>query len=118
MLLMNPQACVTLHNVGVDVIDLIDLVESILYTETEGQGAISFGQFSDLVLQLRGTNSASVRDIVELRTIVRKFSNSVQEHMLIVASKMDELKKKINPADNSFRLSDRDSQVSMESISY
>lgn len=62
-LLVNAKAALVLEEVGVDVVGLVDFQDHI-FKDTDD---ISFASFMDLVLQLRGTNTATVRDIVELR---------------------------------------------------
>merc|ERR1719203_1254373 len=51
-----------IQEVGVDVVGLIDLADLIFI-----DGSITFGDFMELVLQLRGSNQATVKDIVDLR---------------------------------------------------
>mmetsp|Transcript_132028 Transcript_132028/g.228752 ORF Transcript_132028/g.228752 Transcript_132028/m.228752 type:complete len:123 (+) Transcript_132028:2-370(+) len=63
MLLAHPDACTCLQSVGVDVVGLVDVADFILKSED-----ISFINFVDLVLSLRGSNVARVKDIVDLRT--------------------------------------------------
>jgi hypothetical protein len=65
-LLQKPQAARALQEVGVDVIGLVDFTDFIFKDGAE----LSFGDFMDVVLQLRGTNTATVKDIVDLRKLV------------------------------------------------
>jgi len=62
-LLMLPEAARTIQAVGVDVVSLIDFADLIFPDNIE----LSFGDFMELVLQFRGSNTATVRDVVELR---------------------------------------------------
>lgn len=66
VLLAKPEAARTLQEVGVDVIGLVDLTDFI-FRDCEG---LSFPEFMDVVLQLRGSNTATVKDIVDLRKLV------------------------------------------------
>eukprot|EP00930_Biecheleria_cincta_P057118 TRINITY_DN43102_c0_g1_i1.p1 TRINITY_DN43102_c0_g1~~TRINITY_DN43102_c0_g1_i1.p1 ORF type:complete len:608 (+),score=115.53 TRINITY_DN43102_c0_g1_i1:77-1900(+) len=63
-LLINPKAARTLQDVGVDVVALVDIVDFLFETAAT---EMSFDQFLDVVLQLRGSNQATVRDLVDLR---------------------------------------------------
>merc|ERR1712045_916786 len=63
VLLETPEAAKALLNIGVDVVGLVDFMDYIFDEDRE----VSFSQFMETVLQLRGTNTATVRDIVDLR---------------------------------------------------
>jgi hypothetical protein len=63
-LLENPEAARALQDVGVDVVSLVDFTDFIF---KEVGKELSFSDCMDVVLQLRGTNSATVKDIVDLR---------------------------------------------------
>jgi hypothetical protein len=65
-ILVHPQAARALHEVGVDVVGLIDFTDFIF----QGAEKITFKIFMDTVLQLRGSNAATVKDIVDLRKCV------------------------------------------------
>merc|ERR1712007_99832 len=62
-LLMHKEAAQVVQAVGVDVLGLAELSDFIF----QGDLGISFAEFYKLLLQLRGTNSATVRDIVDMR---------------------------------------------------
>merc|ERR1719436_2163731 len=62
-LLMTPEAAQALQNIGVDVVGLVDLMDYIFQEEND----LSFLKFMETVLQLRGSNTATVKDIVDLR---------------------------------------------------
>jgi hypothetical protein len=57
-----------LHQVGVDVVGLVDQTDFIF----EGGRELKFADFFDLILKLRGTNNATVRDMVDLRKLICK----------------------------------------------
>merc|ERR1712222_141953 len=65
-LLMLPEAARTIQAVGVDVVGLVDFADFIFPDDTE----LSFGDFMELILQFRGSNTATVRDVVELRKFI------------------------------------------------
>merc|ERR1719217_1565562 len=59
----NVDAARILSGVGVDVFALVELVDYIF----EAQEQLTFGDFMEVVLSLRGSNSATVKDIVDIR---------------------------------------------------
>lgn len=61
-LLSKPAAARVLQDVGVDVIGLVDFTDFIFAKGDD----ISFNDFMELVLQLRGSNTATVKDIIDL----------------------------------------------------
>jgi hypothetical protein len=62
-LLGRPQAARTLHEVGVDVLGLMEISDFLFKEEKE----LSFPEFMGLVLELRGSNTATVKHIVDLQ---------------------------------------------------
>merc|ERR1712151_1216263 len=62
-LLQNQTACVALMNVGVDVVGLVDFIDVLFQEEQD----MDFAQFMITVLQLRGSNKSTVKDLVDLR---------------------------------------------------
>jgi len=62
-IIQNPKAVRALTDIGVDIIGLIDLVDFIFKGKTD----LSFADFMDVVLKLRGSNTATVKDIIDLR---------------------------------------------------
>merc|ERR1719382_937288 len=80
-LLVQPGVAVALQGVGVDVIGLVDFIDFIF----KGGYPLSLDKFLDIVLQLRGSNRASVRDIVELRKfLITELSDLQADVMFIV----------------------------------
>mmetsp|Transcript_14749 Transcript_14749/g.44107 ORF Transcript_14749/g.44107 Transcript_14749/m.44107 type:complete len:279 (+) Transcript_14749:1-837(+) len=67
-LLQNPEAANALKELGVDVVALVDLTEYVFEKSDE----LDFPDFMEVVLQLRGSNKATVKDIVDLRKFVRQ----------------------------------------------
>mmetsp|Transcript_43626 Transcript_43626/g.79533 ORF Transcript_43626/g.79533 Transcript_43626/m.79533 type:complete len:813 (-) Transcript_43626:59-2497(-) len=75
-----PDAVRTLHQLGVDVVNLVDQADYIFEKSEE----LKFQDFMEVVLKLRGTNQATVRDIVDLRKslhlevgkVMRKLENA------------------------------------------
>jgi hypothetical protein len=77
LLLNNEHATSTLASVEVDVVNLVDAADFIFHSdEIDDIGVnidkkLSFSEFLELILSLRGTNTATVRDIVDLRKFVQ-----------------------------------------------
>merc|ERR1719454_2292760 len=61
-LLILPEAAQFMQNVGVDVVGLVEFSDFI-FKDRE----LTFPEFVELVLQLRGSNQATVKDIVDMR---------------------------------------------------
>jgi len=80
-LLNNREACIALHSLGVDVIGLVDFADVIFeHTDDEEQETeLTFPEFMDIVLQLRGSANATVRDIVELRKLLRAIEQKTNQ---------------------------------------
>lgn len=85
-LILMPKAARIIQEVGVDVVGLVDFADFIFQDGIE----LSFEEFLAVVLQLRGSNGSTVRDIVDLRkfflnqleeatmTMVNVFSDKIQ----------------------------------------
>mmetsp|Transcript_92938 Transcript_92938/g.272037 ORF Transcript_92938/g.272037 Transcript_92938/m.272037 type:complete len:602 (-) Transcript_92938:75-1880(-) len=78
-ILENPEATAALQEVGVDVVGLVDFADHIFeddYNQDENGEAVkrdlTLEQFMGVVLQLRGSNHATVKDVVDLRKFVRQ----------------------------------------------
>mmetsp|Transcript_27718 Transcript_27718/g.45370 ORF Transcript_27718/g.45370 Transcript_27718/m.45370 type:complete len:347 (-) Transcript_27718:47-1087(-) len=65
-MLTNPTCVRTLSEVGVDVFALVDLADFIFGQKS----SLSFASFMDAVLQLRGSNTATVKDVVDLQKLI------------------------------------------------
>jgi len=65
-LLELPGAAKAIQEVGVDVIGLMDFTDFIF---KDGR-ALTFPAFMDVILQLRGSNTATVKDVVDLRKLL------------------------------------------------
>lgn len=73
-ILDNTHAARTLSDVGVDVFNLVDLQDFIFEEDDESgqlcEKRLTFAEFMQVVLQLRGSNQATVKDVVDLRKFV------------------------------------------------
>jgi len=72
-ILTHKKAVTVLRGVGVDVYALVDFADFIFQSDSQGnefEKVLSFDDFMTLVLQLRGTKPATVRDIVDLQQFI------------------------------------------------
>lgn len=80
-----PQTTQVLQDVGVDTCDLLDLSDFIFECAEEkedGEQVLPFVDFLEVILQLRGSNSATVKDTIDLRKFVRNTRRSTEERIL------------------------------------
>jgi len=64
------EAVHALDEVGVDPVGIIDFADFIFDGTSEEEVGLDFPDFMDLVLKFRGSNTATVKDIVDLRKFV------------------------------------------------
>jgi len=81
-LLDYPQACQAFMDIGVDVFCLIDNIDYIFSDDPDSfaedrEKLLSFEEFMELVLELRGSNTATVKDIIELRKFLAQSHRAV-----------------------------------------
>lgn len=77
-MLENPEPLKALQNIGVDVVGLVDFTDYIF----EENQTISLRKFMDMVLQLRGTNTTTVKDIVDLRKYLSLELNKIEQLLM------------------------------------
>lgn len=77
-LLEKPKAIKALQEVGVDVVGLAELSDFI-YKDC---GDLNFADFMEILLQLRGTNTATVKSIVDMRMFMTKELSRVEDNLL------------------------------------
>merc|ERR1711956_35954 len=73
-LLNKEKAISILGEVGVDGVQLLDLKDTLFasdseFDDTDGR-KLTFAEFMDLILDLRGCNNATVKDMVTLRKYI------------------------------------------------
>eukprot|EP00931_Biecheleriopsis_adriatica_P117257 TRINITY_DN92794_c0_g1_i1.p1 TRINITY_DN92794_c0_g1~~TRINITY_DN92794_c0_g1_i1.p1 ORF type:complete len:669 (+),score=115.46 TRINITY_DN92794_c0_g1_i1:84-2090(+) len=68
LLLLHPKAAPVFGNLGVDIFGLVDFADVIF----ENVETVCFSDLMDTILELRGSNNATVKDIMELRKLVTK----------------------------------------------
>jgi len=74
MLLVRSDAAHTIQDLGVDVIGLVDFSDFI-FKESQ---TLTFIDFIELILQLRGSNVSTVKDVVDLRRMMQTEMSEVQ----------------------------------------
>merc|ERR1719160_1930100 len=92
----NVDAVKVLQEVGVDVVGLVDFADYI-FLDVDGDGdeeekELSFSKFMEVVLQLRGTNVATVKDIVDMRKLVQ---TGMEANARRMEAYLDDLKEEI-----------------------
>lgn len=75
-LLMLPEPARIVSGVGVDIGVLLDMMD-IIYEDLEKKGIVglSFESMVDLILNLRGANPATVKDIKEVLRVMKAMMN-------------------------------------------
>eukprot|EP00931_Biecheleriopsis_adriatica_P062184 TRINITY_DN37452_c0_g1_i2.p1 TRINITY_DN37452_c0_g1~~TRINITY_DN37452_c0_g1_i2.p1 ORF type:complete len:213 (-),score=47.79 TRINITY_DN37452_c0_g1_i2:133-717(-) len=81
-------AAKALHHLGVDVPGLLEMEDFIF----EASPRLDFSEFMEVVLSLRGSNVATVKDIVDLRHVLRVEQAKI--YRLIEAMESEEAKSK------------------------
>jgi len=83
-LLGRPQAARALDEVGVDVMGLLSISDFLFKDDKK----LSFTDFMEMVLELRGTNTATVKHVVDLQRFVhlelRKTATNMEKKMHII----------------------------------
>eukprot|EP00929_Paragymnodinium_shiwhaense_P110759 TRINITY_DN7799_c0_g8_i1.p1 TRINITY_DN7799_c0_g8~~TRINITY_DN7799_c0_g8_i1.p1 ORF type:complete len:795 (-),score=181.08 TRINITY_DN7799_c0_g8_i1:103-2487(-) len=90
-ILDNPEAIRLLKSVDVDVYGLIDLSDFIFSQDSfpfEDEKQLSFGEFMDTVLSLRGGESALVKDIVDARKFLKNACQTVEDRIILSNKKL------------------------------
>jgi hypothetical protein len=87
MLLQRPDAARVIQEVGVDVVGLVDFADFIFKDGLE----MSFPDFMTVVLQLRGSNTATVKDVVDMRKYIDSSFEEVRDKIDDVQSGTDQV---------------------------
>merc|ERR1712228_761345 len=80
-LLLKPEAARIIQSVGVDVEELVDNADFIF---NDARSTLNFHDFMDIILQLRGSNKATVKDLVSLRRVVLTEMECTEERIIRV----------------------------------
>jgi len=79
-MLLSPKTATSMQNMGVDVVGLVEFGE-VLFQDGKD---VLFRDLVRLVLQLRGTNPATVKDIVDLRKFFLQELGDLEDHLVQV----------------------------------
>eukprot|EP00929_Paragymnodinium_shiwhaense_P034455 TRINITY_DN18747_c0_g1_i1.p1 TRINITY_DN18747_c0_g1~~TRINITY_DN18747_c0_g1_i1.p1 ORF type:complete len:963 (+),score=272.59 TRINITY_DN18747_c0_g1_i1:55-2889(+) len=85
-LLCNRDAAQIIQEIGVDVLGLVDFSEFIFKEGAE----LTFVDFMELIMQLRGSNGATVKDIVDLRRYMYVEMSSIRTQVSRIEETMAE----------------------------
>eukprot|EP00928_Gymnodinium_smaydae_P024702 TRINITY_DN19914_c0_g8_i1.p1 TRINITY_DN19914_c0_g8~~TRINITY_DN19914_c0_g8_i1.p1 ORF type:complete len:615 (+),score=99.91 TRINITY_DN19914_c0_g8_i1:48-1892(+) len=78
-LLFTPEAARVIQDVGVDVVGLVDFLDHLFHDGAD----ISFTDFMELLLQLRSSNVATVKDIVDMRKYLMHVAQEANEGLMV-----------------------------------
>merc|ERR1719491_789492 len=82
-LLVEPAVTSILQHEGVDVMALVDMIDLIYQDlDVDGAGGLTFEKLVDIILNMRGTNTATVKDVKELLKIMKMFVRESMSHVL------------------------------------
>mmetsp|Transcript_107084 Transcript_107084/g.302720 ORF Transcript_107084/g.302720 Transcript_107084/m.302720 type:complete len:593 (-) Transcript_107084:186-1964(-) len=79
-MLLNPKTAFTLVNMGVDVVGLVEFSDVLFQDGNE----LPFTDFIRLVLQLRGANPTTVKDLVDLRKFFMQEMKDLESNLVKV----------------------------------
>merc|ERR1719203_1008327 len=101
LIVSTPDSARAIHDLGVDVVGLLESEDFIFCDDSVAVGyiadTITFGAFMEAVLQLRGSNQATVKDIIDLRRyMLSSISNSGVELASNVRSQVAKLSFQMN----------------------
>jgi len=75
----HPDAPDALADVGVDIIGLVDFADFLFASEVDGTDIeLTQEEFIEVVLSLRGSNTATVRDIIDLRKCLLAIQSEIR----------------------------------------
>eukprot|EP00930_Biecheleria_cincta_P073509 TRINITY_DN6079_c0_g1_i2.p1 TRINITY_DN6079_c0_g1~~TRINITY_DN6079_c0_g1_i2.p1 ORF type:complete len:781 (-),score=162.96 TRINITY_DN6079_c0_g1_i2:207-2549(-) len=83
-LLEDPNAAKVLHDAGVDMVGLLDVSDLIFQSDSLGQEfnkELDFKEFMEVLLALRGENTATVRDIVDFKKVINTHFTQVSNDL-------------------------------------
>eukprot|EP00441_Pelagodinium_beii_P037750 CAMPEP_0197633126 /NCGR_PEP_ID=MMETSP1338-20131121/9551_1 /TAXON_ID=43686 ORGANISM="Pelagodinium beii, Strain RCC1491" /NCGR_SAMPLE_ID=MMETSP1338 /ASSEMBLY_ACC=CAM_ASM_000754 /LENGTH=627 /DNA_ID=CAMNT_0043204719 /DNA_START=83 /DNA_END=1963 /DNA_ORIENTATION=- len=122
-MLQVPEATRALSECGVDIYSLIDNMDFIFEsanptaTTADGEKSLSFLDFLDLILALRGSNLATVKDIVDLRKQVKVSFDNLKENLQDWAVDFLKPKRSSNASSDTKRSSDTATLAKVQKLS-
>jgi len=84
-MLGNKEAVKILHDTGVDVVGLVDLADEIFQEDTEDEDfgkTLTFEELMDHILEQRGANVSTVKDVQRLRKHVNSRFNALERKLI------------------------------------
>lgn len=76
------EAVSTLQEIGVDPVGLVDFRDFIFEGEDGEPRELGFGEFMDVVLKMRGSNMATVKDVMNLTKVIRGEVERLEDKLL------------------------------------
>eukprot|EP00933_Yihiella_yeosuensis_P010642 TRINITY_DN117389_c0_g1_i1.p1 TRINITY_DN117389_c0_g1~~TRINITY_DN117389_c0_g1_i1.p1 ORF type:complete len:359 (+),score=40.55 TRINITY_DN117389_c0_g1_i1:1-1077(+) len=89
-ILTDAEVVTGLYEVGVDPMDLIDLAETIFQDRASGANGLTFRDFVEVVLDLRGGKECRVKDITCLKKSIKKLVEDSQKPLEQRMKQLDE----------------------------
>lgn len=94
----NVDATQHLREAGVDVMGLVEFADIVFQSDTLGrefEKELTIADFMKLILQLRGTNTATVKDIVDLRKYMHTGRTETNHLLLNIVERMRHLEQSL-----------------------
>jgi hypothetical protein len=113
-MLQDGMFCQILHSVQVDVIMLFEMLDIVYEDEETKAVGLPFEKFIDLILGMRGSNAATVKDVKELLKVTKKMLNTtmeeffrkIQDELCVLQKGIHQLEEDILEGDESASPSD------------
>lgn len=106
-----PRAAAHLSAVGVDVVGLVDFADFIFDRSDEGDDdsvqkevELTFTEFMEIILSLRGSNNAMVKDVVDLRKMVKNEQAKIHRHISKNDDRIGRIEVQVAETANSVKL--------------
>lgn len=95
---VQPDVARLAESVGVDVMLLVDMAPNLFDdTSKGGDNGMSFEKFVELILNMRGTNPAKVKDMKEtlkvMKVVLRESQKNMEENMSYLSQEMAEMRR-------------------------
>eukprot|EP00927_Polykrikos_kofoidii_P031141 TRINITY_DN26802_c0_g1_i1.p1 TRINITY_DN26802_c0_g1~~TRINITY_DN26802_c0_g1_i1.p1 ORF type:complete len:664 (-),score=69.89 TRINITY_DN26802_c0_g1_i1:83-2074(-) len=84
-ILRQPQIAKVIQKMGVDVVGLVDYADYLF----EDKATITKARFMDLLMELRGRNNCTVKDIVDLRGYMMRQNERLQAQLTLASSSIE-----------------------------
>lgn len=96
-LLESPDAAMVLHDAGVDMVGLLDISDLVFQSDTLGNEfdkELTFDEFMELLLALRGENTATVKDIVDFKKVMNTHFTAVSNNLAQMEARISRASKR------------------------